>query len=146
LQAVCGAVQVLIVARVAPKVDPFALNAVQLSVLFGLALPTALVVDGIGVLEKVQAMPSSTWFAFAYLAVFSTVVAFTCQLFGQRHASAPTAAVIMLLETPIGVIGAVLAFEEHMAISQWLGAAVLLAGVGMSLRAEVVRERRATAS
>ena len=83
-----------------------------------------------------------TWISFVYLAVFSTVVAFTCQLFGQRHASAPTAAVIMLLETPVGVIGAVIAFDEVMSWSQWAGALVLLAGVSLSLWAEVKRSQR----
>lgn len=136
VHAILGALQVLTVARVARRADPFALNALQLSVLLLLAAPLALLVDDVGALGAVDAR---TWWAFAYLSVLSTVVAFTSQIFGQRHASAPAAAVIMLLETPIGVLGALWFFDEAMAATQWLGAAVLVVGVALSLSAELRR-------
>lgn len=136
VHALLGAVQVLTVARVARRADPFALNALQLTVLFALAAPLALAFDDVGALAAVDAR---TWLAFAYLSVLSTVVAFTCQLLGQRYASAPAAAVIMLIETPVGVLGALWFFDEAMTGLQWLGAAVLFLGVVLSLVAELRR-------
>ncbi|OGQ21804.1 MAG: hypothetical protein A2138_01815, partial [Deltaproteobacteria bacterium RBG_16_71_12] len=140
VHALFGALHVLVVSTAARRADPFVLNAQQLTVLLVLGAPIALLVDGTAPLA---ALDGRALIAFAYLAVLSTVVAFTCQIAGQRHASAPTAAVIMLLETPVGVIGAQLFFREAMAPLQWLGAAVVLCGVALSLVAEL--RRRPTA-
>ncbi len=138
VHAVVSAFQVLFVGRLARHADPFALNAVQLVVVAVISVPAALVVDGV---PHLGALGGDAWAAFGYLAVFSTVVAFTCQIVGQRHASAPTAALIMLLEAPLGVAAAVVFFDEAMRPVQWLGAAILLGGVGVSLAAEVRRAR-----
>ncbi len=132
--AVFGALHVVVVSRGGRRLDPLVLNAQQLLVLLVLAIPVALAMDGVAPLA---ALDARALMAFAYLSVLSTVVAFTCQIAGQRHASAPTAAVIMLLETPVGVLGAVAFFDEVMAPLQWLGAVVLFAGVALSLAAEV---------
>lgn len=143
VHALFGALHVLVVSTAARRVDPLVLNAQQLTVLLVLGAPLALMVDGVAPLA---ALDAQALFAFAYLSVFSTVVAFTCQIAGQRHASAPTAAVIMLLETPVGVIGAQLFFHEEMAPLQWLGAVVLVCGVALSLAAELRRRPIAVAT
>ncbi|HEY4221396.1 MAG TPA: DMT family transporter [Myxococcota bacterium] len=140
--AIISAFQVLLVGKLAQKADPRALNAIQLGTVIALALPVALVVDGVPSLASIS---TTTWLSFGYLAVFSTVLAFTCQIVGQRYTSPPTAAVIMLLETPLGVIGALLFLKEQMAPLQWLGAAVLLSGVCVSLYAEMQRVRASAA-
>jgi drug/metabolite transporter (DMT)-like permease len=134
LHAAIGAFQVLLIGKLARAADPFALNGLQLVVVMALAIPAALFVEGMPDLSSIDAR---TWMSFGYLAAFSTVVAFTCQIFGQRHTSPPTAAVIMLLETPIGVLAALVLVHETMAPWQWAGAAVLLGGVAVSLRAEL---------
>lgn len=138
LHALFGALHVLVVSKVAQRADPFVLNAQQLTVLLVIGAPVALAIDGVAPLAAVD---GQVMLAFAYLAVLSTVVAFTCQIAGQRHASAPAAAVIMLLETPIGVMGAQLFFHEAMTPLQWLGAVVLLGGVALSLSAELKQVR-----
>ncbi len=134
--AVVSAFQVLLIGKLAKTADPFALNGMQLSVLMLLAVPAALIFEG---MPSLAAIDGKAWMSFAYLAVFSTVLAFTCQIVGQRHTSPPTAAIIMLLETPIGVLAALVLLDESMAPTQWAGAVVLLAGVGVALRAEIQR-------
>jgi drug/metabolite transporter (DMT)-like permease len=134
IHAVLSAFYILLVGRLASTADPFALNGLQLAGLAVIAVPVALLVEGT---PDVAAIDGRTWLSFAYLAVFSTVVAFTSQIIGQRHVSAPTAAAIMLLETPVGVLGALLLFNEAMAPAQWIGAGVLLLGVVTSLYAEI---------
>ncbi len=138
VHALFGALHVLVVSRGGRRIDPFVLNAQQLSVLLMLSAPIALAVDGVAHLATLDVR---TLLAFGYLSVLSTVVAFTCQIAGQRHASAPAAAVVMLLETPVGVLGAVVFFNEAMAPMQWIGAGVLFGGVVLSLMAELRRPR-----
>lgn len=137
--AIISSFQVLLVGKLAKTADPFALNGMQLGVLMVLAIPAALFFEG---WPNLSALDQRAWLSFGYLVVFSTVLAFTCQIFGQRHTSPPTAAVIMMLETPIGVLFALVIFDETMVLTQWIGAAVLLGGVAVALRAEVIADRR----
>ena len=139
LHALVSAFQVLLVGKLAKSADPFALNGLQLSAVFALALPACLLFEGAPDLSLID---ERMWMSFAYLAVFSTVVAFTCQFFGQRHTSAPSAALIMLLETPIGVLAAMLLLHERLSLIQWGGAVVLLTGVVVALGAEMRSARR----
>ena len=136
LHAIISAFQVLLVGKLAKDADPFALNAVQLTVVLALALPAALLFEGV---PDLSVLDVKSYASFGYLAVFSTVLAFTCQIVGQRHTSPSTAAVIMLLETPVGVWGALVFLNEAMGPTQWIGAGVLLAGVATSLAAEFKR-------
>jgi drug/metabolite transporter (DMT)-like permease len=138
LHALLSAFQVLLVGKLARDADVVVLNAVQLGTVALLCIPAALVVDG---WPDLPAIDGRTWLSFLYLAAFSTVVAFVCQIVGQRHTSAPTAAVIMLLETPVGVLGALLFLDEQMGWTQWLGAVVLVGGVVVSLSKELVKSR-----
>lgn len=139
LHALLGAVQVLLVSRLAHDVEPFTLNLMQVGAVGLLGLPVALVVDGPATLVAAVHLDGQSIAAFLYLAIISTVVAFTCQIFGQRHTSAPTAAVIMLMESPTALVAAVFILDENMRFGQWVGAAVLLAGVVISLVPELRR-------
>jgi drug/metabolite transporter (DMT)-like permease len=141
LHAAIGALQVLLVGKLARDADPYAVNAVQLTVVMLLAVPAALIFEGP---PDLALLHGTTIAAFLYLALFSTVVAFLLQIVGQRHTSAPTAAVIMLLEVPIGVLAALVFLDERMGWSQWLGAFVLILGVCTSLWPEL-RSRAASA-
>ena len=137
LHALLSAVQMILVGKLARRADPYALNAVQLTTIVLLAVPTAFLLEGAPPTWASLAPHGLTLaLSFAFLAVFSTVIAFTAQIVGQRHASASTSSVIMLLETPIGVVAAMVLLHESMTLAQWCGAAVLLAGIVVSLRGE----------
>jgi len=84
-------------------------------------------------------LDASTVWSLLYLAVFSTFLAFLFQMLGQQHVSPATASVIMLMETPIGVLAAVFVLHEHMANLQWAGAGLAVVAVVIA----VVAERRA---
>jgi drug/metabolite transporter (DMT)-like permease len=135
--ALVGAIVVLIVARVAHKTDPIALNAVQIVAMAVCGVVVAVVAEPEG-LTGVAASGAASWWSLLYLAVFSTIVAFSLQFVGQQHLSAAPAAIIMLLEVPIGVLSAVLLLGDAMAGLQWLGAVVAIAAVVVA----VVGERR----
>lgn len=135
--AVVGAVVVLIVARVAHTADPIALNGVQIVAMAILGVVVAVVAEPEGLTSVMRIGPASMM-SLLYLAVFSTIVAFTLQFIGQQHLSAAPAAIIMLLEVPIGVCSAVVLLGDSMGGLQWLGALLAVAAVVVA----VVGERR----
>jgi len=114
---------------------PVALNAVQIAVMCVVSVVVTGAVEGSAALA-VLSTSFTTWASLVYLAVFSTIAAFTLQMVGQRHLSPAPASVIMLLETPVGVVAAVLLLGEAMAGLQWLGAIIALVAVVVSVVGE----------
>lgn len=136
LHAGIAALHILLVGRYAHQADSHALNAVQIACVAGLAWPTAWALGAPPAFGELQGV---TLASFLYLALFSSVIAFALQLHGQRQASPSLCAVLFLLESPIGVALAALILHEAMRPAQWLGAAVLLSGIGLSLYGELRR-------
>ncbi len=130
--AVLGGVITLLIGRYAHKVDVVALNASQMVVMLLASVATALVVDG----PVSLSIDERTAISLIYLAVFSTAAAFLLQMIGQRHISPSPAAIIMMLEIPIGVTSALVLLHERMSVSQWTGAVVLFAAVVMAIVSE----------
>jgi drug/metabolite transporter (DMT)-like permease len=126
---------VLLVARFAPRTDAIALNGVQILMMTVLAVVVAVVVEGDGA-DRIMTIGTSSLLSLVYLAVFSTIVAFTLQFIGQQHLSPAPASIIMLLEVPVGVFGAVLLLGESMGGLQWLGAAVAVVAVVVAVNGE----------
>ena len=133
--ALISAVIVLLVGRHAPTEDPIALNAVQMSTMWVVSVVAAPIGEW-GAWSALSTASSTTWWSLLFLAVFSTTIAFTCQIFGQRHLSPAPAAVIMLLEAPIGVLAAVLFLGETMGPWQWVGGGVVVVAVLLSVLSE----------
>jgi drug/metabolite transporter (DMT)-like permease len=137
VMAVLSAVCVLVVGRVAPHEDPVALNAIQILVMAVVSVVVAPVLEpeSISTLQHLD-WSSETVLSLLYLAVFSTICAFLLQLLGQRHLSPTPATIVMLLETPIGVLAAVALLHEAMAGWQWAGAALAVAAVVLAVAGE----------
>jgi drug/metabolite transporter (DMT)-like permease len=133
MMAVISAVYVLVAGRVMKHADALALNALQVLVMAGLAVVVAVVLDAGGVAVDTS---GDGLVAFVYLAVFSTFVAFACQFYGQRTVSPATASILMLMETPVGVVAALLLLGEVMTPLQWVGAALMMTAVVLAVRAE----------
>ena len=132
LMAVGSAVLVLLIGRAAPREDAVALNAVQILVMAAVAVVAAPLIEG----APPAALSDRTLTSLLYLAVASTFLAFLFQVLGQQHVSPATASVLMLLETPIGVLAAVVILHERMAGFQWWGAALALVAVVVAVFAE----------
>lgn len=131
--ALVSAVCVLLVGRLAPGGDPIAINSVQILVMTVLAVVVAPLFE---TMPALSSLPTSTWVSLVYLALFSTIAAFLLQLLGQQHLSPTPATIIMLLETPIGVVAAVLLLDEQMAGMQWVGAGVAVLAVVLAVHGE----------
>lgn len=117
------------------RTDAVALNGVQLVAMTIVAVVVAAVVEE-APLAAVMQVDGASLGSLVYLAVFSTIVAFTLQFVGQQHLSPAPASIIMVLEVPVGVIAAVLLLGEHMAGLQWLGAAIAVVAVGVAVMGE----------
>ena len=139
VMAIICAVMMLLIGQWTPHEHPVALNAVQIAVMCVVSVVVTGVVEG-SASSAVLSTSFSTWASLVYLAVFSTIAAFTLQMMGQRHLSPAPASVIMLMETPVGVIAAVLLLGEAMAGLQWVGALIALGSVVVSVVGEHRRE------
>lgn len=67
-----------------------------------------------------------------YLAVFSSGVAYTCQIVGQQHLDVSVAPIILSLESVFGLIGGAIFLKETKTPLQYTGCAVVLAAVILS--------------
>jgi len=138
--ALASAFHILLVGKLARTVNARVLNAVQITVMATLAVVVAAVVE---TPPPLSVFDGKLVLAFFYLAAFSSVLALTLQIAGQKTASAPVAAVIMLLESPLGAILAILLLHESMSLVQAAGGAVLVVGVAVGVLGERAEEKRA---
>jgi len=132
--ALVSAICVLLIGRFAAAHDPVALNAVQIFVMTMWSILSVAVFETV---PPLSGLPPAAWWSLAYLALFSTIVAFLLQLLGQREL-APSPATIIMLEAPVGVFAAVALLGETMARVQWIGASLALLAVALA----IVGERR----
>ncbi|NMB55007.1 MAG: DMT family transporter, partial [Leptolinea sp.] len=72
---------------------------------------------------------SQTWTAIAYAGIVSTAVGFTGQVWGQRHAPAADAALILSLEAVFAALSGFCFLSERFTIVQLVGCALIFGAV-----------------
>lgn len=120
------AAHVLIIGRLAPTVDGLRLSIVQFLVCALLCLICALVLEPES-LDLNRLMLA--WEPIAYAGLLSVGVAYTLQVYAQKHTPAAHAAIIMSLEAVFAVIGGWLLLQEALNARTLLGCALMLAGM-----------------
>lgn len=116
--------QILFIDRHASRVDAIELSAAQIGVCcVGSWLGMLLFED----VNWTAAMHD--WFSIFYGGVFSAGIAFTLQIFGQKHAEPGPAAIIMSFESVFGALSGWLLLGEVMSASQVFGCVLMMAGV-----------------
>ena len=123
--AVAYAVQIVIVARVAPQVDPIALTGVQSLGVSLIALPLA---SPGAALAALTAGNGVGW-RVGYLALGGTVLAPLLQVHSQRTLPASRVALLFALEPVFALLIAVTAGGERFLPRWWLGATLILCAV-----------------
>jgi drug/metabolite transporter (DMT)-like permease len=121
--AISFALQIVLLARYAPRHHPGALAAVQLwvtAVLSGLWS-----VSG----EQWRAPTASVWGAVVITGLFASAVAFTVQTAAQRHIGPTRTAVILTMEPVFAGLFAWLLLNERLTLRGWIGAGLILAGM-----------------
>lgn len=122
LCAVAFALHVVLVTALARHLPPLQLNQAQMIVVAVLAVPPALVVDGL-------VWPSAgAWSGAALLGLVASALAFTGQLAAQRHTTPTRAACIFALE-PVFAIGVAACAGEAISSATFQGGSLLLLGI-----------------
>jgi drug/metabolite transporter (DMT)-like permease len=131
LGALCFALQIVALARFAPRADPLALTLVEALVLTLVLAPCAR-----QPLATLRALDAPTTARLAYLVVAGAALAPFLQVFAQRVLPPGRIGLLFALE-PVFAIGfAVTAGGERFGGPWWLGAVLILAGVaGVEWRA-----------
>jgi drug/metabolite transporter (DMT)-like permease len=122
--AVFWALHVILIGRLAQRVDVLRLALAQYLVCGLLSLMAGLVI-------KSPAAPglASVWWAVLYTGVFSVGLGYTLQVVGQQHAPAADAAIILSGEAVFAALSGWLVLGEQLAPWQLLGCALMLSGM-----------------
>ncbi len=116
--------QVVVLARAAPRADPLVLSAVQ-----ALTVAAALLPFARGARAEYAALSAADGWRFAYLALAGSVVAPLLQVLAQRLLPAGRIALLFALEPVFALAFALSVGGERFVARWWLGAALILTGV-----------------
>jgi drug/metabolite transporter (DMT)-like permease len=128
LWTLCGAaifgLQIVALARFAPRADALLLGAVQALTVTVVLLPFA----G-GAAAPFAGFAAADVWRFAYLVAAGSIVAPLLQIFAQRRLPAGRVALLFALEPVFAVVFALTVGSESFSARWWLGAALILTGV-----------------
>ena len=124
LCAVCFALQIMLVDKFAPRTNPMLLCAVQFAVVGILSLPLMFLFE----------TPSLTglWEAripLLYTGIFSSAVAYSLQIGGQRDTEPALASLLMSFESVFSVLAGALLLHEHLTAAELCGCALVFAAI-----------------
>jgi len=132
LGAVMWALQIVVVARTAPRADPIALTAVQLLTVTAVVAPAAVR----GFPAAMAGLDAPGWARFAYLAIAGSTIAPFLQVWAQRSVPAGRIGLLFALEPVFALVFATTIGAERFVPRWWAGAALILAAtVWVELRA-----------
>ena len=121
--AVAFAFHIVLLDRAARRASPLALGTLQLAVV-------AVLCGGAAATEtSAQAVPGGIWLAIAGMAVFASAVAFSVQSWAQRFTTPTHVGLIFAFEPVAAAIFAWWWLAERLSPAQWIGAALVLAGI-----------------
>jgi drug/metabolite transporter (DMT)-like permease len=131
--AVAFAINIVVLAHVAPLHDTLTLNFVQL-----LVVGSACFLAGMGM--GGYAFPARVWVAAAFTGVFASALAFALQVYGQRRVG-PTRTSLLLTIEPVAAAFVGYAAGDRLGWTGVAGALLILAGIAV---AEIPLARRLT--
>jgi drug/metabolite transporter (DMT)-like permease len=122
--AVAYGLQIVVVARYAPRADPIALAALQSS-----TVALALSPFAVQALRQLETLPVAGWWRLAYLAVAGSLIAPALQIAAQRSLPAGRIGLLFALEPVFALMFAVTVGGERFSPRWWWGAALILFAV-----------------
>jgi drug/metabolite transporter (DMT)-like permease len=121
--AMSFAMQIVLLARYAPRFSPAGLTAVQM--LVAAVLSTGWTLAG----EHLVAPDGFVWMAVAITAIFASAVGFSVQTAAQRHIGPTRTAVILVSEPAFAGLFGIVLLGEHLTGRGWIGAGLILLGM-----------------
>lgn len=132
LSAIAWAAHVLWLGAFARYANVLTIVTVQMSgvaVFSGVVMLFLLLVDGTQYPLPTPALVGDIKAEILYTGVVSTAVAFTLQIFGQRHVPPANAALIMSSEAIFALLAGVVFLSERLTVTALLGCLLILLGV-----------------
>jgi len=134
--AVFYAVQILMIEKFAPEVDPIKLSCIQY--LFSGVISCILML----IFEDPQISAISTAVVpILYSGVMSCGLAYTMQIIGQRYTEATIASLIMCTESVFGALSGALILHEVLSGREILGCVIMFVAIVLSQLSEMITER-----
>ncbi len=127
--AVCFATHIVLVGRLAPRLDHVTMATAQVVPVAVLSLLAAFVERP---LPAVAAAGAPIWFMIAFMAVTATVAAFLVQMWAQRFTTASHTGLMFTFEPVAAAVAAYLVLGEVLTGRQAWGAGLILAGIVMA--------------
>lgn len=124
LCAVSTAAHIVLIGRIAPRVDGVELSCIQFAVCGGLSLLVSVLLERPGWNGFLMA-----WVPIMYTGVLSCGVAYTLQTFGQRSVPPVVASLILSLESVFSVMAGWLLLGESLSAREGGGCALILAAI-----------------
>jgi len=122
--AVAFSCHILVVDHFSPKCDGIKLSCIQFLTCGIISLVCMAIFE-----NPVLADILDCWLPIMYCGVFSSGVAYTCQVLGQKHAEPSVASLIMSLESVFAVVFGALLLGERMTLVEGLGCIVIFIAV-----------------
>lgn len=122
--AVAFSCHILVVDHFSPKCDGIKLSCIQFLTAGVIGIVCMVIFE-----EPVWADIVDCWLPILYCGVFSSGVAYTCQVLGQKHAEPSVASLIMSLESVFAVLFGVLLLGESLTLVEGLGCIVIFIAV-----------------
>ena len=132
------AIQILCVDFFAPKMDCVRLSCIQFFVVAFLCAAMMLWKEGIPPWSALKACA----LPLLYAGIFSSGIAYTLQIFGQKNFNPTIASIIMSMESTFAVIGSWLLLDERLSGRQFIGCGLMF--IAIILAQLPVRKRQAT--
>lgn len=124
LCAIFWALHVLYISKISKKYDAVLIASFQFFYTGIISLILALIFEDFNF-----PLIHSAGISILYAGIMSVGVAFTLQIFGQKHAHPSHSAIILSLESLFGFIGGILIIHEHPSLSSTIGALLMLIGI-----------------
>ena len=122
--AVCFSAHILLVARFSPRVDGVALSCLQFIVVGVLSLLAALVVEA-----PTFSQVLAGWKAVAWAGLFSSALAYTLQILGQKRVPPTAASLLMSLESVFAVLAGAVVLHERLSPREGVGCVLMFAAI-----------------
>ena len=126
------AAHLLFIDHFAKKVDTLKFASLQFMTCSLLSIVTALLIEPISLDAILQA-----YVPILYTGICSTAIAYTLQIFGQKHAEPSHAAIILSMETVFATLGGYIFLHERLGFYELLGCTLMLSGMLLTQLQEV---------
>lgn len=125
---ICGmsfALQILCIDRFIDTVDGVKLSSIQFLVTGILSAVLMLIFE-----RPDPAAVLAAWQPLLYLALLSSAVGYTLQIIGQKYATSPTlASILMSMESVFAVLGGIVFMHAVPKPNEWIGCAIMFAAI-----------------